>query len=225
MTPEPRSRWEQLTDRPTGDAYADHFARLAQSGQDVHGEATFCAGLLPPPARVLDAGCGTGRVAVRLAELGYVTVGVDLDPPMLEVARRHAPHLAWFAGDLAALPTDVRARAPYDLAVLAGNVVPLLAPGTLGATLAGLAAVLTPGGLLVSGFGFDHAHLPPGCPVTPVEEYDVQADAAGLPRTHRFGTWGAEPFDPSGGYVVSVHRKGGAVPRRRGEGPDFPPRP
>lgn len=207
MTRDPRSRWEQLTGRPSGDAYAEHFARLAAAGADVHGEATFCAGLVAPPARVLDAGCGTGRVAIRLAELGYDTVGVDLDLPMLEVARRHAPELVWLHGDLASLPEDVRVRAPYDLVVLAGNVVPLVAPGTLSAVLHGLADLLAPGALLVSGFGLDGAHLPPGCPVTVLEEYDDVTDAVGLTRTHRFGTWDAEPFDPAGGYAVSVHRK------------------
>jgi SAM-dependent methyltransferase len=207
MTSEPRSRWEQLAGRKTGDAYAEHFSRLADSGQDVHGEATFCAGLVSPPARVLDAGCGTGRVAIRLAELRYDTVGVDLDTTMLDVARKHAPGLTWLHGDLAALPEDVRTRTPYDLVVLAGNVVPLLAPGALADTLVGLADLLAPDGLLVTGFGLDRAHLPPGCPVTPLEEYDGRADAAGLTRTHRFGTWDAEPFDPTGGYAVNVHAR------------------
>ena len=110
-------------------------------------------------------------------------------------------------GDLAALPEDVRARAPYDLVVLAGNVVPLLAPGTLDETLVGLADLLAPDGLLVTGFGLDRAHLPPGCPVTPLEEYDGRAEAAGLTRTRRFGTWDAEPFDPAAGYAVTVHRR------------------
>lgn len=207
MTPEPRSRWEQLAGRLSGDAYAEHFETRARGGQDVHGEATLCARLLAPPARVLDAGCGTGRVAIRLAELGYATVGVDLDPSMLEVARRDAPELMWVDGDLSALPEEVRTRAPYDLVVLAGNVVPLLAPGTLAATLGGLVGLLSPAGLLVAGFGLDGSHLPPGCPVTPLEEYDGATDAVGLARTHRFGTWDADPFDPAGGYAVSVHRR------------------
>ena len=126
---------------------------------------------------------------------------------MLEVARRHSPGLVWILGDLAALPEEVRTRAPYDLVVLAGNVIPLLAPGSLAATLTGLVDVLAPAGLLVTGFGLDRDHLPPGCPVTTLEEYDDRADAAGLARTHRFGTWDAEPFDPAGGYAVSVHRR------------------
>jgi SAM-dependent methyltransferase len=206
MTDERRTRWHELTGGGTGEEYAARFEKLAASGQDMHGEATFCADLVAPGARVLDAGCGTGRVAVRLAELGHDLVGVDVDESMLAVARRTAPDLVWVAGDLAELPEQVRERAPYGLAVMAGNVVPLLAPGTLDATLTGLAEVLAQGGLLVAGFGLDAQHLPPGCPVTPLEEYDAAAERAGLRLEQRYSTWDRRPFDPSEGYAVSVHR-------------------
>jgi SAM-dependent methyltransferase len=203
----PRTRWEQLAGRKAADDYAAHFARLAESGQDVHGEATFCARLVAPGARILDAGCGTGRVAIRLAELGYDVTGVDVDTSMLDVARRHAPEMTWLHGDLADLPDEVRARASYDLVVMAGNVVPLLAPGTLGRTLQGLADVLAADARLVAGFGLDPAHLPPGCPVTTLADYDTAAEAAGLSLATRLGTWDAQPFDDAG-YAVSVHRPG-----------------
>ena len=55
--------------------------------------------------------------------------------------------------------------------VAAGNVIPLLAPGTLADTVQRLAAVLAPGGLLVAGFGLSPAQLPAGCPVTPATDY------------------------------------------------------
>src|SRR3954462_14984407 len=90
---ESRSRWADIAGDDAGERYAARFAKLAESGADLHGEARVCAELLPPGARVLDAGCGTGRVAIRLAELGYDCVGVDLDESMLEVARRAAPEL------------------------------------------------------------------------------------------------------------------------------------
>ena len=64
------TRWERIARETVGEgyaaSYAERFRRLAASGADVHGEAAFAASLVPAPARVLDAGCGTGRVAVRL---------------------------------------------------------------------------------------------------------------------------------------------------------------
>ena len=51
-----------------GDDYQARFDLLAASGQDVHGEATFVRAY--SPASVLDAGCGTGRVAIELARGG-----------------------------------------------------------------------------------------------------------------------------------------------------------
>jgi SAM-dependent methyltransferase len=199
------TRWDRLTGGTSGEEYAARFAALAARGEDVHGEATFVDGLVEPGSRVLDAGCGTGRVATRLAALGHVCVGVDVDASMLAVARREAPDITWVLGDLADLPVEVRDRAPYDLVVLAGNVVPLLAEGTLPAVVAGLADAIAPGGLLVAGFGLDAAHLPPGCPVTPLAEYDDAATA--LTPVDRFSTWQAAPFDEGAGYVVTVHRR------------------
>ena len=206
MTEERRTRWHELTGGSTGDDYAARFERLAASGQDMHGEATFCSGLLAPGGRVLDAGCGTGRVGIRLAELGHDVVGVDVDESMLAVARRTAPDLTWVTGDLADPPAPVVQRAPYDLVVLAGNVVPLLAPGTLDDAVAALAALLAPGGVLVAGFGLDRQHLPPGCPVTPLADYHAATERAGLRPEHRFSSWDGQPPDPSEGYAVSVHR-------------------
>ena len=147
----PPTRWAQLKSSSAGAEYAARFAALAATGREVHGEALFCAGLLAPPATVLDAGCGTGRVAVKLAELGYRCTGIDLDPSMLAEARRAAPELDWVAGDLSSYHTDRR----YRLIVAAGNVIALLAPGSLDRALVSLTALLSPDGLLVTGFGLD----------------------------------------------------------------------
>ena len=54
--------------------------------------------------RVLDAGCGTGRVAIELAARGYAVVGVDLDAGMLGRGPHQGPGLAWVEADLADLP-------------------------------------------------------------------------------------------------------------------------
>ena len=205
---ERETRWSQIGGI-SGEEYAARFAELARTGADMHGEASFCAAMLPPGARVLDAGCGTGRVAIRLDELGFSCVGVDVDESMLAVARRAAPQVPWHRADLARLtPADLAGDAGFDLVVMAGNVVPLLAEGTVGRSVAALAALLRPGGLLVAGFGLDPAHLPPRCPVTPLEEYDGAARSAGLSLRARYSTWDGAPFDPAEGYAVSVHALG-----------------
>jgi len=210
------TRWQQLAGRSSGPEYAARFARLAATGRDLHGEAGFCAGLVTAPATVLDAGCGTGRVAIRLAELGYRVLGVDVDASMLAEARRARPELPWLVADLAALPgrdelagmsgggTHSVDGHGFDLVVAAGNVIPLLAHGTLVGTVRRLAAVLAPGGLLVAGFGLDTAHLPAGCPVTPATDYLAACAAAGLTERGRYGSW--DGTGEPDGYLVSVHR-------------------
>ncbi|MGY5046334.1 class I SAM-dependent methyltransferase [Streptomyces sp. 900105755] len=200
------SRWDELTGGTSGKDYAARFAALARSGKDMHGEARFCTALVPAGARVLDAGCGTGRVMIRLAELGYDCVGVDLDASMLAVAREHAPDLPWFQADLAEFePRGLGVAADFDLVVAAGNIFPLLAAGTEAAVTGRLAAVLRPGGLLVAGFGLDEAHLPVPPGIT-LSEYDGHCAGAGLTLVDRFATWDADPYD-GGGYAVSVHRR------------------
>ncbi|HET6858514.1 MAG TPA: class I SAM-dependent methyltransferase [Streptomyces sp.] len=199
-----RDRWAELTGGQAGEEYARRFARLVESGHDVHGEAAFCAALLRPAARVLDAGCGTGRIAIRLAELGHGCTGVDVDASMLAVARRAAPAQEWLLGDLAQL--DALGLTPgFDLALAAGNVIPLLAPGTESAVVRQLAGLLRPGGLLVTGMGLDAAHLPLlEAPVT-LAEFDHWCAEAGLTLRQRHATWDGDPYDPGCGYAVSVH--------------------
>lgn len=204
------TRWSRIGG-VSGEEYAERFAALERAGADLHGEARFCAGLLDRRAVVLDAGCGTGRVAIHLDELGYHPVGVDLDESMLAVARQAAPHLPWYRSDLAGITAaDVGGVSGFDMVVMAGNVVPLLAEGTTAGAVASLAGLLAPRGLLVAGFGLDPAHLPPGCPVTPLEEYDEACRAAGLSLRERYSTWDRAPYDPAAGYAVSVHVMGDA---------------
>ena len=48
-------------------------------------ERTLLTSVLPP---VLDVGCGPGRHVIALAERGIVTLGVDVSPVAVELARR-----------------------------------------------------------------------------------------------------------------------------------------
>jgi SAM-dependent methyltransferase len=61
--------------------------------------------LVPPPfGRTLDLGCGEGRLARDLSELGHDVVGVDASPTMLAAAREAAPAMELQLADAAALP-------------------------------------------------------------------------------------------------------------------------
>jgi SAM-dependent methyltransferase len=78
------TRWNRA-DRPAADDYDAQWERLAASGIDPHGEVAFLMTL--GPSSVLDAGCGTGRVAIELDRRGVDVVGVDLDDGLLAAAR------------------------------------------------------------------------------------------------------------------------------------------
>ena len=184
------SRWLQETGGTRGTEYDARFRELAASGADVHGEASAVDALLPRGAAVLDAGCGTGRVAVELHRRGHRVVGVDSDASMLDVARA-APGPTWLLADLVDLDLPDR----FDVVVAAGNVVVFLAPGSEPAVVARLAAHLAPGGLLISGWRTDRLD---------VATYDGWAAAAGLAPVSRWATWGGEPWHEGADRCVAV---------------------
>lgn len=198
------TRWQRIARQQGGEdyaaVYADRFRTMAAHGGDVHGEADFVTGLTAAPARVLDAGCGTGRVAARLAQLGYDVVGCDVDPKMIAVARQEWPALDWRIADLA----ELRLNQQFDVVLLAGNVVPLLEPGTLTQTASSLAAHVAANGHLVAGFGLDAAHLPDGCPPLALDTFDAAMTDVSMRACQRWATWDRQPFQDDG-YVVVVY--------------------
>jgi len=175
-------------------AYDRRWDELAAAGHNVHGEADLVERL--GPRSVLDAGCGTGRVAIELARRGLDVTGVDLDPGMLDQARAKAPALPWVLGDLATLDLG----RTFDAVVAAGNVMIFVAPGTEPAVLVRLAAHLAPGGLLVAGFSLRPGGLD-------MATYDRDAAAAGLELAERWATWDRQPSRAGDDYAVSVHRR------------------
>lgn len=199
----PDSLWKRtLLDKHGDDyahTYAAHFDELAATGADVHGEVTFLRPLLGAGARVLDAGCGTGRVAQRLAEEGYAVTGADADPAMIEVARERAAAIDWHVADLA----DLDLGATFDLVVMAGNVVPFV-EADLEAVCTRLAVHLEPRGMLVCGYGLDREHLPEGALEVPFATYDAACTAAGLALVGHHAGWEGQGYD-GGGYSLSVH--------------------
>lgn len=188
-----RNPWLE-TNSPRGAEYDERFARLAAQGQDVHGEANLVSSL--GLHSVLDAGCGTGRVATELARREIDVVGVDLDPRMLAVAREKAPLIRWVEADL----SDVDVGRTFDGVVMAGNVMIFLTPGTEGAVVTNLARHLNDAGLFVAGFSLGQGRLT-------LETYDDLTAKGGLELVDRWATWDRGFFAPGADYAVSVHRK------------------
>jgi demethylmenaquinone methyltransferase / 2-methoxy-6-polyprenyl-1,4-benzoquinol methylase len=84
----------------------DAMNRIMTAGLDRRWRRLTAQSVAAPGARVLDACCGTGDLAVACAREGAVVTGLDFSEPMLERARRKAPELDWVSGDALALPFD-----------------------------------------------------------------------------------------------------------------------
>ena len=191
------TRW-QSSDGPRGQDYDARWQKLAASGAAVHGEADLIESLLRSSGgtKVLDAGCGTGRVAIELAARGFSVVGLDADPAMLRVAEAKAPQLRWIECDL--VDTDAHLDETFDLVAMPGNVMIFVERGTEAAVVAQVAARVDTGGLVVAGFQLTTGRLT-------LDRYDAVAEAAGLELVDRWATWDRAPFS-GGDYAVSVHR-------------------
>jgi SAM-dependent methyltransferase len=186
------AEWATWRERVDLDGYDERWAKMAERGENPHGEADLVARYAP--ASVLDAGCGTGRVGIELARRGLDVVGVDLDPDLLERARVKAPGLRWELAGLAGLDLG----RTFDVVVMAGNVVGFVAPEERAGAVAGAAAHVAPGGRLISG-----CQLRAGWPS--IDEYDAWCADAGLVLDDRFATWEGDPLGPRPDYAVAVH--------------------
>jgi SAM-dependent methyltransferase len=173
-------------------AYVQRFRTLAARGDDIVGEARLVDAMLPRGARVLDAGCGPGRVGGHLHRAGHDVVGVDVDPVLVAAAEEDHPGPRWLVGDLAALDLPDR----FDAVVCAGNVVTFLAPSTRVEVLRRFRAHLADGGRAVIGFGAGRDYA--------FDQFLADARAAGLAPSVLLSTWHLHPFTPGSDFLVAV---------------------
>lgn len=194
-----KSRWTALIEENPGHStwYIQRFRNMAAEGHDLHGEARLVDAMVGRESRVLDAGCGPGRVGGRLVELGHDVVGVDLDPVLIEAAVEDHPGATWIAGDLAEVDLAAHGISEgFDVIVAAGNVMAFLGPSTRVPVLANMAAHLRAEGRIVVGFGagrdYDFA------------DFFADVEAAGLVAGVRLSSWDLRPFVSDSDFLVAV---------------------
>lgn len=175
------------------------FRAMADAGDDLAGEARLIDAMAGRGSRILDAGCGPGRVGGYLHGAGHTVVGVDVDPVLIKAAETDHPGPAWLVGDLAELDLPARGFAdPFDLIVCAGNVMLFLAPDTEAPVLSRLRVHLTDGGRIVVGFHTNRELT--------LDAFDAAVEAAGLQLELRLATWDLRPWTPDSDWAVSILR-------------------
>ena len=172
--------------------YVERFRGMARDGADLAGEARLIDAMAARGARILDAGCGPGRVGGHLARAGHKVTGVDLDPELIAAARADHPGPEWLVGDLSELELPDR----FDLIVCAGNVMTFAAPDTRVEILRRMRSHLGAGGRAVIGFGADRGYA--------YDDFLADARTAGLTPDVLLATWDLRPFTPDAEFLVAV---------------------
>ena len=197
MTASPR--WFTETDEGHSQSYIERMRGLASEGEDLAGEARLIDAMVKPRSRLLDAGCGPGRVGAALFARGHEIVGVDVDPELIAAARQDHLGPTWIISDLATLNlASIGEPEPFDAAVVAGNVLAFVAPDTEPEVLARLEAHLVPDGFAVAGFQTDRYDI---------TDFDKHLVDAGFTLEHRFATWDLRPWHADADFAVSVLRR------------------
>lgn len=142
---------KQKFGHPPEVAYQIKFTPL---GLDDSEEALFSR-VLPVAGRILVVGCGSGRVAVALAERGFAVTGIDPVPDLVAAARRHAGARGAKTVFETITVEEFGSTEPFD-AVVCSHRVYAHTPARQRriALLRTLATIVAPGGVLIVGAGW-----------------------------------------------------------------------
>ncbi|TVU58274.1 methyltransferase domain-containing protein [Paenarthrobacter nitroguajacolicus] len=152
-----------------------------------------------PHSRVLDLGCGTGRVSLAVAAAGHRVVGIDPNINSLAAARgkRGAEDVTWIDGTSAQIPEDE----VFDVAIMTAHVAQAIThDADWSRTLADVHRALVPGGRLA----FDSRD-----PAARAWERWTPADTRAtrtLPDGSAVETWIGETVEESGLVTFTEHR-------------------
>lgn len=197
-----QSEWMKITAKDPSHStwYVERFRSMMAAGDDLAGEARLVDAIAPRTARILDAGCGPGRVGAFLAALGHEVVGIDVDPVLIAAAEEDHPGPIWLVGDLAELDLPaIGIVEGFDVIVAAGNVMTFLAASTRREVLAGLGAHLRGEGRIVVGLGAGRGY--------DFEEFLTDAKAVGLMTELKLRSWDLRPFTADSEFLVAVLRR------------------
>ncbi len=194
-----QSKWVEITKaKPEHSAwYIERFRQMAAEGRDLAGEARFVDAMAERESRILDAGCGPGRVGAVLMDAGHTVVGVDVDPELIAAAKEDHPGPTWLVSDLAELDLPTAGVAEgFDVILCVGNVMTFLAASTRREVLRRLRAHIREAGRIVIGFGTGRGYE--------LDEFFDDVAAAGLATELKLGTWDLRPFTDESDFLVAV---------------------
>lgn len=141
-----------MTGRPLYTKFARHYDALFGGVDSAC--LDFVQARVPPPARLLDAGCGTGQYAAAFASRGYNVVAADREPDLIRARTASSTAVDFVVADLRRLPF----LACFDVILARGVLNDLVEPAALAEALESLAAVLMRDGRLVADVRERDAH-------------------------------------------------------------------
>lgn len=190
--------WKEITtaNPDHSENYARRWKAMEAEGQDIHGEARLIDAMAERGSRILDAGCGTGRLGGYLARQGHTVVGTDVDPVLIDHARADHPDARWEVGDLS---SDEIPEGDFDLAVSAGNVMGFLAEDGRRPALENIARSLAPHGRFVVGFGAGRGWG--------FDDFIATAKKADLELENVFESWDLKPFTEDSHFLVAIFHR------------------
>ena len=169
------------------------LAQFYDLAAPVRADFDFCRKMAATVASVLDLGCGTGELAVSLAE-GRDICGIDPAAAMLEIARSRAgsEKVDFTLADA----RWVRLPRKFDLVVLTGHSFQVfLTDADQMAVLATIAAHLNPGGRFV----FDSRN--PACPEPKTRESHTNKRQLQHPDKGRVEAWNGSVYEEASGIL------------------------
>ena len=196
--PEP-SKWSRIiaADPDHTRRYIQRFKDMETQGHDLAGEVRTVDAMVQRNSRILDAGCGPGRVGGRLHALGHTVVGVDVDPGLIAAAEEDYPGPTWVTGDLAEMDLPAQGiEANFDVIVSAGNVMGFLAPSTRVEVLRRFATHLADDGRAIIGFGAGRGY--------DFRDFLADCEQAGLVLQVPLSTWDLRPFTEDSTFIVAI---------------------